>query len=789
MRGYLSMSADTPTEGRRRVDPGAVVTIRLAVRVLDDAKDVRVVATIPDGWSVAGAVGGTVDRDRGIVTWGEGNLEADARVAETLRLRAPTRSPEGRPAFDTVLAAQLEQADAVLDAATIRLRVAPEIIVEHVTFALVDDVSQVPTYLAADAPLDGVGQMELFRVRFQVRNADLVRTVLTPRIEYRRAGDPAYAAVPADGPVQDIPFYLGTEWRPVAGGTLPGSDTETISPFEVREHDRDDDTQEPTIGRRLMRAAGATALALPGDSYTEVEFTVRTSLDLPFSETFQLRLVDGGRPITVATVAVVQSGPRPPLVLSPGQQNGVPVGPPVDAKPAAVSEVDFPLVTPAYVAAWPEWNATPRYRLAIALPTTPGTEVPNAAPFTSSHTPDVSLVSDTCASCHRAHVSQGRELLTSATPQSSLCFACHDGTGSNLNTKSQYTDPAVPANDSTTRSYYRHDATVPTTHTLAMNNEFGGVSNRHSECGDCHNPHNATAALSTQTTTGWTVAGQNATISGVSVTNGAAGTSPTYTFLDGTVGFQPTREYQVCFKCHSGFTTLPSNTGQPASRFALDKGVELNPANTSYHPVEAAGKNATAAMGLSLSGTSPYKQWSFATNSTIRCVNCHGDPRKYNATTPPAAGSDLAPHTSQYRGILIRNYRDRVLKSSADAYAAADSALCLVCHAEEPFLNQTSSATNFRLHEEHVIGLAGKGAGGTDIDTAGAGQGNAICAECHFRIHSTTYKVGTQGTYPRLINFAPNVLAYNGTLSWQSRTGGGSCTLVCHGKDHNGKNY
>ncbi len=793
VRGYLSMSADAPTEGRRRVDPGSIVTVHLAARVLDDAKDVRVVATIPDGWGVAGAAVGAVDRDRGTVTWGEGDLKADARVTETLRLRAPTRSPGGRPAFDAVLEARLEHSDLFIDSATVRLRVAPEIIVEHVTFARVDDVSQVPTYLAPDAPLYGVGQMELFRVRFQVRNADLLSTMLTPRLQYRLADVPEFSYVPNDGPVEGVPFYFGNEWRPVAGGqgTLPGPDEEAISAWELREHDRDDDTQEPAGGRRLMQASGARAFALDGDSYSEIEFTLESSLDLPFNRGFEFRLVDGGRPIPGAVTAVVRSGARPPIVLSPGQQDGIYVGPPVDARPVAMSEMDFPLVTPAFAAAWPESNATPAYRLAVALPTTPGTEVPNAAPFTSPHTPDVSLVSDTCAICHRAHVAPGPNLLTSATPQSSLCFACHDGTGSSLNTKSQYTDPAIPANDSTTRSYYRHDATVPTTHTLAMNNEFGGVSNRHSECGDCHNPHNATSALSTQTTTGWTVAGQNATISGVSVTNGAAGTSPTYTFLDGTVGFQPTREYQVCVKCHSGFTTLPSNTGQPASRFALDKGVELSPANTSYHPVEAAGKNATTAMGLSLSGTSPYKQWSFATNSTIRCVNCHGDPRKYDATTPPAAGSDLAPHTSQYRGILIRNYKDRVLRTANEAYSAGDFALCYLCHAEEPFTNSSSTRTNFRYHQLHVSNIANKGSNSsTNIDTAGAGQGRAICAECHFRIHSTALRTGTQGAYSRLVNFAPNVLPSGSTISFTPKgAGSGSCTLVCHGQDHNPETY
>ena len=348
----------------------------------------------------------------------------------------------------------------------------------------------------------------------------------------------------------------------------------------------------------------------------------------------------------------------------------------------------------------------------------------------------------------------------------------------------------MPANDAVTRSYYRHEATVATTHTLAQDNEFEGVSDRHSECSDCHNPHNSTDAVSTQTTTGWTTAGQNTAVSGVSVANGAAGAAPTYTLLDGTVGLQPDREHQVCLKCHSGFTTLNSNAGQPASRYALDKAVELNPANASYHPVEAAGTNLTTQMTWSLSNTSPFKQWNFTTGGTVRCVNCHGDPRKYDATTPPAAGSDLAPHTSQYRGLLLRDYRDRVLKSPTEAYAAADFALCYVCHAEAPFRGSTTTNTAFPEHDRHVSGIAGDGPGGTDIDAPGQGGGNAICAECHFRIHGTAlaYNAGDRSN-PRLVNFSPNVLPQNGAIQFTKTGTGGSCTLVCHGESHDNKGY
>jgi len=158
----------------------------------------------------------------------------------------------------------------------------------------------------------------------------------------------------------------------------------------------------------------------------------------------------------------------------------------------------------------------------------------------------------------------------------------------------------------------------------------------------------------------------------------------------------------------------------------------------------------------------------------------------------PAPGSALAPHTSSNRGILIRNYQDRVLKSTGDAYSAGNFALCYVCHAEAPFApGGNNKATNFSYHKLHLNSLADGSSGGTDIDTPGAGQGNAVCAECHFRLHSTTNKVGAQVVDgSRLVNFAPNVTSSGGVISWTpSGTGGGSCTLTCHGKTHDAKTY
>jgi predicted CXXCH cytochrome family protein len=398
------------------------------------------------------------------------------------------------------------------------------------------------------------------------------------------------------------------------------------------------------------------------------------------------------------------------------------------------------------------------------------------------------LASDACAACHAAHDAQGPMLLQQSGPQSSTCFTCHDGTGASSDVQSQWSSSSLPANDPATSSYYSHPATSPSSHSSALDDEFGGTLNRHAACADCHQPHLADGTRPVNSVAGWSASGAIGGASGVSVVNGAAGTAPAYT-LQSRSEF----EYQLCFKCHSGFTQLlPQDPAHP-SRWSLDKGVELNPANVSYHPVEAAGKNQTNAMALSLAGTSPYKLWVFGTQDTVRCESCHGNSSATTRTPRPLADASLDNHASPNRGILIAPYRDRTLKPRG-LYQPLDFALCYTCHAEAPMVDDSGDLredTNFNWHGYHLSSISGNGLGGTDIDVPGAGPGNAICAECHFRIHGSALAVNGQAQATGLVNFAPNVQKLGGVLNFQAATPTalGTCTLVCHGKAHNAYGY
>jgi hypothetical protein len=148
------------------------------------------------------------------------------------------------------------------------------------------------------------------------------------------------------------------------------------------------------------------------------------------------------------------------------------------------------------------------------------------------------------------------------------------------------------------------------------------------------------------------------------------------------------------------------------------------------------------------------------------CDACHG-------------GAHRAPDPN----LLSNVYRADPLRRSGEAYRAADFALCWRCHSatqaaiEDP--SGATAGTNFTSHGFHLQSIGTMGIGGTEITIAGAGQGNALCAECHVNLHGTA--TDTRG----LVKFAPDVQAYGGQpIAYDATTG--TCTLTCHGVGHAG---
>ena len=145
-------------------------------------------------------------------------------------------------------------------------------------------------------------------------------------------------------------------------------------------------------------------------------------------------------------------------------------------------------------------------------------------------------------------------------------------------------------------------------------------------------------------------------------------------------------------------------------------------------------------------------------------------PHTLDSLVSDGCGTCHRSHAASDGKLLAAAYRTD-LKPVAEAYQRGEFALCFTCHEPEPFETAGTSGTNFDLHAQHLGGLA-------DATTA-----DAVCAECHYRLHATSAEAGS-----KLVNFAPNVVTVPLVPAW-SGTVTRSCTLTCHGHAHVGSSY
>lgn len=384
------------------------------------------------------------------------------------------------------------------------------------------------------------------------------------------------------------------------------------------------------------------------------------------------------------------------------------------------------------------------------------TSVPIAGDPHVSYTP----ASDSCAACHRPHTGNGLAL-RSAWPEENVCFTCHTagGLGSNI-------QPAFTSYTNTATRFFKHNITAANGLHRAGENSAGSYAdaNRHVECEDCHEPHEATRGAA-----GAPMLQRVMTfVSGVDPLWTAAGAPASYTWLP-----QAAREYQVCFKCHSSFTTLPSyqpdgwnggsytvnGLGKLTSANiaqALDSrnlAQEFNPYNASFHPLAALGRNQNMPAGGFVAG------WS--QTSMVYCSDCH-------TNAAPAAGGN-GPHGSP-RLHLLYGANDYSTVDSNTALGAGE--VCFRCHQYSTYASGTNAAstTNFRngtnnLHQLH----------------SGPNDERAPCYVCH-----DTH--GSEQLHLLNLDTSAGITFYNNRNSqtaWYATANGGGCSLRCHGADHN----
>ncbi len=195
---------------------------------------------------------------------------------------------------------------------------------------------------------------------------------------------------------------------------------------------------------------------------------------------------------------------------------------------------------------------------------------------------------------------------------------------------------------------------------------------------------------------------------------------------------QITYEYELCLRCHGDTAKGPARVSRQFPQ--LNTRLEFQDANgqNSFHPVMVPGRNPLV----------PSLKAPWTTASQMTCGDCHN-----NDGGPGAGGTGPAgPHGSAYAPLL-----ERPLSFADSAATYANSALCYKCHS---FVN-----TAWRDHVRHI--------------------GYTSCETCH-DAHGSPIA--------HLMNFDPTVVT--GARNYKTGTiGHGTCTLSCHGKEHNGTSY
>jgi predicted CXXCH cytochrome family protein len=315
-----------------------------------------------------------------------------------------------------------------------------------------------------------------------------------------------------------------------------------------------------------------------------------------------------------------------------------------------------------------------------------------------------------CVNCHDPHgVKDGKGIVPALLRKRGVvpCLACHRG------------DPAPDVAGAFARPF-RHPL-VSDPPSAALPSAAGFVADPaavqgEATCSACHNPH-----VAGQDTSRPLVAGALRSLVGVArvrPTGNAPGAGRGFAQASASEAGS-VREYEVCFKCHSAATRRPARGADLAALF--------NPANPSFHPVEAQGKSRSVDRRSFTQGWSADRQ--------VTCSDCHGSDDE----------TQRGPHGSANPHILRRRQ-----PSGLGDQQVQETDLCFECHAWKTYGESKVAAAYSRW--------------------AGHGSHSAkgiACWTCHDAHGSTTL--------PALLTLRPGGLA-----SYSSDPSGATCATSCH---------
>ncbi|MCK4990733.1 MAG: hypothetical protein KAS29_09610, partial [Bacteroidales bacterium] len=394
-----------------------------------------------------------------------------------------------------------------------------------------------------------------------------------------------------------------------------------------------------------------------------------------------------------------------------------------------------------------------------------------------------------CASCHDPHADNYTNFLVASNEFSDLCFKCHDRTywslsthgtssaswnGSGANPWAHFNHSfSTVAQNGCGNCHVMHTAegkerlmksdleekncldchngnvaatdknielqfTKPYTHNIFGYNQIHDpnesslitLSKKHVECEDCHNPHAA-----------------NNTLADAPYANG---------FIAGVKGIDPLgntvdpihHEYELCFRCHSDNPVTSSTTSRQIEQ--ANTRLEFAATSISFHPVEITGTNSYV----------PALVNPLTESSIIYCTDCHAS---------NGEGAPAGPHGSIYPQILKYQYEKKDhTPESAFAYE-----LCYSCHTRNQYNTEMGDMVQQQVHYKHVV------------------VEETPCNACHDP-HGISNMQGNSTNNSHLINFDLSIVEprSSGELYFQDNGyRSGQCSLMCHGSDHDSRNY
>jgi hypothetical protein len=300
--------------------------------------------------------------------------------------------------------------------------------------------------------------------------------------------------------------------------------------------------------------------------------------------------------------------------------------------------------------------------------------------------------------------------VTNPLAEENECYRCHSTNANGFKaTTNQDWYGAASMNSSSQAIYgqmsatYKHAvASYIATHPASPYDETRAYisANKHVECGDCHNVHAAGSGGHVPGTTGNVVSNVLKGVLGAVPTLSATNWTAPSAYTTGTA----TKEYEICFKCHSGFNTNVTSWGGTGATAWTDQALEFSTTNQSYHPVVAAlpvtdpGTNGSSR----LQANDMANGW--ANGDTMYCSDCHA----------ASASGSLGPHGSAVKWMLkgpnqawpyttaanngtsgTTNFRVASAASADALLGTADGLFCRNCH---DVMNHTVDEHNYSSH-------------------------------------------------------------------------------------------